>query len=279
MPEIGGQFEEIFRETVKINTLDMALYEKIQQTIIDTLDQGNRVHIKGRGENRTDLVVALHTLENSEKETNFENCVADVNIPVGEVFTSPKLAGTNGILHVTKVFLQELEYHNLCLTFQDGMITEYDCTNFASREENQAFLRSNLLYHHDTLPLGEFAIGTNTTAYAMAERYGIQALLPILIAEKMGPHFAVGDTCYSWNEDLPVYNPNGKEIIARDNEVSLLRKENPAKAYMGCHTDITIPYRELGLLEVLGDQGFRREIIRDGRFVLDGTEALNQPLE
>lgn len=279
VPEIGEQFEEIFRETVKINTLDMALYEKIQQTIIDTLDQGNRVHIKGRGENRTDLVVALHSLEKPEKETNFENCVADVNIPVGEVFTSPKLAGTNGVLHVTKVFLQELEYHNLCLTFQDGMITEYDCTNFASREENQAFLRSNLLYHHDTLPLGEFAIGTNTTAYAMAEKYGIQALLPILIAEKMGPHFAVGDTCYSWNEDLPVYNPNGKEIIARDNEVSLLRKEDPAKAYMGCHTDITIPYEELGLLEVLGDQGFCKEIIRDGRFVLEGTEALNQPLE
>ena len=41
--------------------------------------------------------------------------------------------------------------------------------------------------------------------------------MPILIAEKMGPHFAVGDTCYSWQEDTPVYNPDGKEIIARDN--------------------------------------------------------------
>ena len=39
-----------------------------------------------------------------------------------------------------------------------------------------------------------------------------------MIAEKMGPHFAVGDTCYSWAEDTPVYNPDGKEIIARDNE-------------------------------------------------------------
>ena len=32
-------------------------------------------------------------LNNPEKETNFENCLADVNIPLGEVFTSPKLTG------------------------------------------------------------------------------------------------------------------------------------------------------------------------------------------
>ena len=47
------------------------------------------------------------------KQTNFENCLADVNIPVGEVFTSPKLTGTNGVLHVTQVYLNELRYENL----------------------------------------------------------------------------------------------------------------------------------------------------------------------
>ena len=73
--------------------------------------------------------------------------------------------------------------------------------------------------------MGEFAIGTNTTAYRMAKEYQIGAKLPILIAEKTGPHFAVGDTCYSHAEDTAVYNPNGKEIIARDNEKSLLRKD------------------------------------------------------
>ena len=57
-----------------------------------------------------------------------------------------------------------------------------------------------------------------------SEKYGIGDQLPVLIAEKMGPHFAVGDTCYSWGEDCPVYNPDGKEIIARDNEVSVLPK-------------------------------------------------------
>ena len=275
--EIGEQFEEIFRETVKINTLDNQLYRRIQQNIIDVLDKGETVQIKGKGQNATDLTVKLHHLENPAKQTNFENCVADVNIPVGEVFTSPVLKGTNGTLAVSRVFLNGLEYKNLKVEFSDGRISGYSCSNFASEEENQNFIKENLLYHHDTLPLGEFAIGTNTTAYVMAQKYQIGHLLPILIAEKMGPHFAVGDTCYSWSEDTAVYNPDGKEIIARDNEVSILRKEDISKAYLGCHTDITIPYDELGSIRVQTLHGDWVSIIEDGRFVLPGTEALNEP--
>ena len=278
VPEIGSSFEEIFREVVRINTLDYKLYERIQQTIIDVLDTGVSVYIRGCGRNRTDLTVMLKDTEDPQKQTKFENCVADVNIPVGEVFTSPKLSGTTGVLHVSEVYLNELKYIDLSVTLKDGMITDYTCGNFDSEEKNKKYVRENVLYHHDTLPLGEFAIGTNTTAYAAARKYGIADKLPILIAEKMGPHFAVGDTCYSWSEDTAVFNPNGKEIVARDNEVSILRKEDPGRAYFNCHTDITIPYDELGLIEVVREDGSRTEIIKDGRFVLPGTEELNKPL-
>ena len=95
----------------------------------------------------------------------------------------------------------------------------------------------------------------------------------------MGPHFAVGDTCYSWSEDSPVYNPNGKEIIARDNERSLLRKTEISRAYFNCHTDITIPYKELGDIAAVAPDGTRRPVIRDGRFAVAGAEKLNAPLE
>lgn len=274
--EIGPKFEEIFQETVKINTLDNEQYQKIQQSVIDALDQGVRVHIEGMNGNDTNLTVCLQELKNPEKETNFENCVADVNIPVGEVFTSPKLTGTNGILAVSKVFLRGLEYQNLHIRFQDGMIADYICSNFESQEDSKNFIKENLLYHHDTLPLGEFAIGTNTTAYVMAKKYNIGHLLPILIAEKTGPHFAVGDTCYSWSEDTATFNPDGKEITAKDNEVSILRKEDLSKAYFGCHTDITIPYDELGAIWVETRDGERISIIENGKFVLKGTEALNE---
>ena len=93
------------------------------------------------------------------------------------------------------------------------MVSEYNCANFERELENKAYIHDNVLYKHPTLPLGEFAIGTNTTAYVTAKKYGIEDKMPILIAEKMGPHFAVGDTCYSWCEDIKVYNPNGKEIM------------------------------------------------------------------
>ena len=278
VPEIGEQYHEIFDETIKINTLDYKLYQKVQQTMIDALDKGEYVKVTGSGENQTDLKVMLHPLADPAKETIFENCVADVNIPVGEVFTSPVLEGTEGTLFVSKVFLHGLPYYNLKISFKEGKITEYTCTNFDSEEENKKYIFDNILHNHQTLPIGEFAIGTNTTAYAVAKKYDIADKYTILIAEKTGPHFAVGDTCYSWAEDVKVYNPDGKEIIARDNSISILRKEDPSKAYFQCHTDITIPYDELGSIVVVAKDGTETEIICDGRFVLPGTEILNEPL-
>ncbi len=276
VPDIGGDYEEIFDEIVKINTLDYKLYQGIQQKIIDALDGGVTVKVKGCGANRTDLSIRLHELGDPGKETNFENCVADVNIPVGEVFTSPVLAGTEGILHVTRVFLNELEYRDIWLKFEEGMIADYGCANFRTEEENRKYIKDNVLFHHETLPLGEFAIGTNTTAYVAARKYGIEDKMPILIAEKTGPHFAVGDTCYSHAENVRVYNPDGKEIIAKDNEVSALRDRDVSKAYFQCHTDITIPYDELGELSVVTKEGRTVPIILNGQFVLPGCEELNR---
>jgi len=278
MPAIGKDFEDIFNETIAINTLDYQLYQTIQQNIIDVLDTSEEAHVLGENGNRTDLHVKFAKLKDQQKETKFENCVADVNIPVGEVFTSPVLEGTNGVLHVKRVFLNELEYKDLCLTFKDGMIDSYTCTNFEKEEDNKRFIEENILHHHETLPIGEFAIGTNTTAYVMTKKYNIFDKMPILIAEKMGPHFAVGDTCYSHSEDVAVYNPDKKEIIARDNTVSLLRKtENADQAYMNCHTDITIPYEELAGIWAVHPDGSKTAIIEHGKFVLAGTEELNKP--
>lgn len=277
--EIGEKFEEIFRETVKVNNLDNDIYKGIQQKIIDCLDTGEYVRIKGTGNNRTDLKVMLYEMEDPATETIFENCTADVNIPVGEVFTSPKLTGTEGILNVSRIFLNGLEYTDLSITFKDGMITEYNCGNFTNSEENKRYMKENILYNQDTLPMGEFAIGTNTTAYVMAGKYGIWDKLPILIAEKTGPHFAVGDTCYKMSEELTLRNPDGKKIVAKDNEVSILRLTEIEKAYFNCHTDITIPYDELEEITVVNKNGKETAIIKNGRFVLAGTESLNDAFQ
>lgn len=279
IPEFGDDFEQMFKETVKINTLDSEIYGKVQQNIIDALDQAEYVKVLGKGDNKTNIKVQMHDLNNPLKETNFENCLADVNIPLGEVFTSPKLKGTEGILHVSQVYLNDLKYNDLQITFEDGKIKDYTCKNFDTEEENKKFIKQNVMFNHETLPIGEFAIGTNTTAYMVAKKYHVVYKLPILIVEKMGPHFAVGDTCYSFEEDIKTYNPDGKEIVGRENEVSALRKTDIKKAYFGCHTDITMPYDELGEITAVRKDGSEITIIKDGRFVLEGTELLNEPLE
>ena len=281
VPAIGKNFAEIFHETIRINTLDYEEYKKIQQNLVDVLDQAEYVTVTGNAEagNETQMKISLHTLTDPAKQTNFENCVADVNIPVGEVFTSPVLAGTEGLLHVSQVYIGDFQFKNFRMEFKDGKITNYSCDNFADPEEGKKLIRQQILKNHDTLPMGEFAIGTNTTAYAVAQKYGIMDKFPILIAEKTGPHFAVGDTCYSWSEDSAVYNPDGKEIIARDNEISLLRKEDVSRAYFGCHTDITIPYSELGDIVAVCSDGRKLPLIRNGRFVVAGTEKLNEELD
>ncbi len=278
VPAIGPEFFAIFRETVGLNTLDYARYRDLQQKLIETLEQGEKAEIIGKNGNRTRLTVMFPALPDPEKETIFENCVADVNIPVGEVFTSPRLSGTEGVLFVSEVYLNGLRFENLELTFQDGFVTDYGCTNFSDPKENRRYIEEHVLFHHPSLPLGEFAIGTNTTAYAAAKKYGIFSLLPILIAEKTGPHFALGDTCYSRAEDVRVFNPDGREIISRDNEVTIRRKENPDFRYYECHTDVTIPYEELGSITVIGKNGERWPVIEDGRFAVEGTEILNEPL-
>lgn len=269
-PEIGNDFEDIFDDTIKINTLDNEMYESIHQKIIDVLDKSDTVHVTGKNGNKTDLIISLAKLDNPNTQTKFENCTADVNVPVGEVFTSPALKGTSGILHVSEIYLNGWKFVDLCLVIEDGFIKEYSCKNYPTEKENLEYINEHLLYDHETLPMGEFAIGTNTAAYIMGNKYQINDKLDILIAEKTGPHFAFGDTCYSMDEETKVFNPDGKEVIAKDNEVSIKRDEH---SYFGCHTDVTIPYYELGDIVAIGDSEI--SIIRDGKFVLEGTEELN----
>jgi len=279
-PEIGKNFEQIFEDILEVNMLDTEKYELIQQKIIDVLDKADYVHVKGKKDNKTNIKVKMQEIENPDKETNFLNCGADINIPVGEVYTSPHLTGTNGILHVEETYLFGLKFKNLKLTFKDGYIVDYNCNNFDKEEDNKKYIEENLLFPHKTLPVGEFAIGTNTLAYVIAKRHDIIDVLPVLISEKMGPHFAIGDTCFILEEDKPIFNKlDNKEVTARENEKTALRKTKTNEAYTYRHTDITLPYESIEFITAITKNGEETDIIKDGQFVLEGTEELNKPFE
>lgn len=276
-PMIGEHFGEIFDEMIEINTMDKTHTEKAQNSLINALDKGQSVFIKGRGGNETILTVALWPIENPYRHTNFYNCLADFNVPMGEVYTTPQLAGTTGLLHVEDAYLDGFYFKNLKLWFEDGYVTDYKCDNFETAEEGRKYIEDTLLHPYKTLPMGEFAIGTNTRAYVMADRYQIWDKLPVLISEKCGPHFAIGDTCFAYAEDQSVYNADRKEIKARENEKTALRKDNPEEAYTGIHIDIVLPYDSIERITVNTGRG-TTDLIRAGLFVLPGTDLLNEPL-
>ena len=103
-------------------------------------------------------------------------------------------------------------------------------------------------------------------------RIGLSFFTAMLLYETMTPI-----------EDMVTYNFDGKSIVARENEISAKRNEDMAKAYFNCHTDITIPYDEIGELAAVceTDSGITEEkpIIVAGRFMLKGCEELNKPLD
>ena len=51
------------------------------------------------------------------------------------------------------------------------------------------------------------------------------------------------------------------------------------KAYFNCHTDITIPYDEIGKITAVKADGGEIVLLENGRFVLAGTEELNAALQ
>ncbi len=271
------RYRELFEKFIEINTLPVDEWQQIQQHIIDALDTAEYVEVRGTGGNETDIRVKLHTLSDPSAQTNFENCLADVNIPAGEVFTTPVLKGTDGTIHAGYVYIGGYLFKDLKVSFKDGRVCGYSCANYADPEEGRRLIEHVIFKDRSELPMGECAIGTNTAAYAAARKYGIADRMPVLIAEKTGPHFAVGDTCYSFEEDIVTYNPDGKQIVARENECSALRNTAPEQAYFSVHTDITLPYEELLYIRAVSGSSCVT-IIENGRFVLPGTEGLNEAL-
>jgi hypothetical protein len=272
------QFCDVFNDVFALNLVDSEPYEKIQQIIIDALDRCEEVRVLGCGDNKTDMSIGMFEMDDPERETTFLNCGGDLNIPHGEVFTTPVLRETKGIWHVPDIYLRGHYYRDLVLIFDEGRIVDYSCQNYDDEYKNREYIERQLLFPYESLPIGEFAIGSNTKAYKTAIENDLFSRLPILLAEKMGPHIAIGDPCFARSEDVPIYNLyDKKEMVARHNEITSMR--NTDDVYTNKHIDITLPYDQIRLLAGYTRDGQEIDIIRDGRFVLEGTELLNTPLD
>ena len=128
------------------------------------------------------------------------------------------LEGTRGLLHVGCVYIEEYQFRDLWLRFEDGRVTDYGCGNFKPQENWEE--QGKALVEAGDFPGPRPAANGRIRHWDQYHslRHGREipdwGQTAILIAEKTGPHFAVGDTCYSFSEDSPMYNPDGKEVIA-----------------------------------------------------------------
>ena len=91
-------------------------------------------------------------------------------------------------------------------TKTDADLTDIKTLDLAGEQhisffENKKYIENYLINHKKSLPIGEFAIGTNTLAYVISKKHNIMHVLPMLIAEKTAPHIALGDPCFYCEED------------------------------------------------------------------------------
>ena len=280
-PDLGDRFEEIFREMLRLNSMDAARCVRVQQSLIRSLDRGTSVLIKGDGRNETLLTVGLEPLSNPKKQTSFYNAASETAIPFGDVSTCPRLQGTEGLLHLEEAWVQGVRYQDLKITFEDGYIKDYGCSNFEDPEEGRRFVYENLLKPADTLPVSGFSIGTNTEAFCMAHQHGIMDRLSAPLLKKMGLQITVGNEGLGTEKASPLYNSDKREMIARGHALGQERTasaggEGSALPVSGTKA-FTLPFDVLGRVTIQSPETML-DVIREGRFVLLGTDILNEPM-
>lgn len=174
-----------------------------QDKIIDWLKGKKHVHVTAP---ETDLTLSI-------EGRPFENCACKVNVPDGEIFTSPVENSVNGHVFYSYPTLYEgFEVTGVRLWFEDGKVVK------ATADKNEEFLLKKLDTDPGARYLGEFAIGTNE---------GIQNFTgQILFDEKIGGsfHMALGhgypqtksqnDSAIHW--DMICDLRNGGRIVIDD---------------------------------------------------------------
>jgi aminopeptidase len=120
--------------------------EKEQQRIIDLIQGGDRVELKGPN---VDLSLSI-------KDRVFMNACGEHNMPDGEIYTGPVEDSANGWVRYTYPAM----YHGrivegIELKFEGGKVVQ------ASAKENEDYLLKMLDTDAGSRYIGEFAIGTN----------------------------------------------------------------------------------------------------------------------
>lgn len=165
------EFEDFY---FKVCNLDYSKMSKAMDNLVKLMNQTNKVRILG---NDTDITFSI-------KGIPAIKCAGEMNIPDGEVFTSPVKNSINGILsyNTPSLYSDGFTYDNIKFEFKNGKIVNAYC-NDTNRINKILDTDKGARY------IGEFAIGVNP--------YITEPMKDILFDEKiMGSfHFTPG-SCY-----------------------------------------------------------------------------------
>ena len=95
----GASLPPLFDAFYALNTTESDCYERLQQMIIDVLDTCCCVRVSGAAGNQTELSIRTRLPEHPEVQTAYLNCGGDLNVPHGELFTTPLLTGSDSPLY------------------------------------------------------------------------------------------------------------------------------------------------------------------------------------
>ena len=146
MAQLASMSTEDFEEFYfRVCCLDYRKMDAAAKALSTRMNRTDRVHIKGPGD--TDLRFSIKGIPNVP-------CTGNMNIPDGEVFTSPVRNSVNGVIHFnTPTLYNGVSYENVRLEFKDGRITG------ASSTLNNDRLQKLLDTDEGARYVGEFAIG------------------------------------------------------------------------------------------------------------------------
>lgn len=146
MAQLAGMSTEAFEDFYfKVCTLDYSKMSRAMDPLVELMERTDRVRITGKG---TDLSFSI-------KGQKAIKCDGRLNIPDGEVYTSPVRDSVEGVLQYnTPSLYQGLTHENVRLVFKQGKIVE------ATGNFTQA-LNDILDTDEGARYIGEFAIGVN----------------------------------------------------------------------------------------------------------------------
>ncbi len=146
MAQLAGMSSEAFEDYFfDVCTMDYARMDLAMDALVERLQKTDKVHILGPD---TDLRFSV-------RGQNHIKCAGEMNIPDGEVFTSPVRESVEGTIRFnTPSLFQGQTHENIAFTFEKGKIIRASGTR-------EALLNQILDSDEGARYIGEFAIGVN----------------------------------------------------------------------------------------------------------------------